>query len=354
MAKHIHFVHFTTQPGGIEVKRPLMVENLVNYRFSAFVMRPPKPDGRNVYDGVPIKLSYGTNSAFAFWHLFKYARKNRNEVFHVFNIGPIALLMIRIAGVKKLVYAIHGTIYWRSKSQRLVRKIAWKLAMSSKYVITSNSLYSGSVFVNKVMKKASPLVLYNPIDSERFFKPTNHSINSKSLKIVYSGRLSSGKNLMKWIEIAYAINKIHPEYKFELFGEGPLKQDLQDYINKKNLQNVVLLKGFTDRPEEIYQGADLLLFLSEYESFGNVVIESILCGTPVIVGAIPSMKEIFRDYPEFLVPLDEYLLENVMQKIQQIGELRVATESAANEFKERYSLRQYISAVDNIYASYYA
>jgi glycosyltransferase involved in cell wall biosynthesis len=348
----IHFVHFSSKPGGIEVLIPILINNLKSFVFSSFVLRPLPINEISVYRNVLIDVTYGTSGRSTYWHLFIYGRKNRKDIFHVFNIGPVALFVLRLAGVKKLVYGIHGTIYWKTKTQYLLRKPLWKLAISPRYIITSNSVYSGDVFIKKVLNTAKPILLYNPIDYERFVRLTERSVNIKSIKIVYCGRLTQGKNLFKWIEIAGKIHVKHPEFCFEIFGDGPLKQRLRNFIGEANLQEVVFLKGFCQNAEEIFQNADLLLFLSEYESFGNVVVESVLCDTPVIVSNIPSMKEIFRNYPEFLVDLDQNLELNILQKIERLDSLRLLAEKAAVEFRERFSLNQHISKIEKIYASF--
>jgi glycosyltransferase involved in cell wall biosynthesis len=352
MITRVHFVHFSTQPGGIEVLLPILIKKLQSVIFNSFVLRPSEKNKINIYCNIAINIVYGEKGIKAYWKLLKYAITYREDIFHVFNIGPIALFILRIAGVKKLIYAIHGTIYWKTRNQRMYRKHLWRFAMKPQYFISSNSAYSGNVFVKNVLKTAKPLLIYNPIDSNRFKKLDNRNSNIEKLKIVYSGRLAPGKNLFRWISIANYIYKKHPGYRFEIYGDGPLKQGLQNLILDNNLEDIITVKGFCRNAEEIYQNADLLLFLSEYESFGNVVVESILCETPVITGAIPSMKEIFQNFSEFLVNLDDDLEQNIMLKIEQIENLRLLAKNAAQEFREIFSLEQHIRKVEIIYDSF--
>jgi len=348
----VHLVHFSSKPGGLEVLLPILINNLNSFVFNSFVMRPHPLNEINVYEKVSVPITYGTSGISTYWRLLIYGRKNRKDIFHVFNIGPFALFILRLAGVRKLVYGIHGTIYWKTGKQQLLRKPVWKLAMNSNYIITSNSVFSGNVFREKVIKSSKPLLLYNPIDSGRFTKPVSRNKSIENVKIVYSGRLAHGKNLLKWIEIADTISKKHPGFRFEIYGDGPLKQKLNEFIVQKGLQEMIVLKGFCAKPEEIYQKADLLMFLSEYESFGNVVVESILSETPVIATAIPSMKEIFMNYPEFLVEPDQNLEFSILKKIEQLDSLRLSAERAATEFRERFSLKQHLIKVKDIYASF--
>lgn len=347
MNKKVHFIHFSSRPGGIEVLFPNMVYNLENVEISAFVIRPADVNEKNVYDNTKVNVTYGTSGYTTYFHLFRYAFKYHRDIFHVFNIGPFALLMLRLAGVKKLVYAIHGTIYWKTGFQKVIRKMCWNFAMSKKYFVTSNSEFSGIVFNKKVLKWIKPITLYNPIDVFRFNPEVEPRTGFK--KIVYSGRLANGKNLIRWIKIAESIHEKYPDIIFEIYGEGPLKSTLQTDITAQNLDNIVFLKGYTNRPEQIYQHADLLIFLSEYESFGNVVVESILCETPVIVSAIPSMKEIFKNFPCFLVELNDDLERNIMRMLINIVYLKEQSIRAAKEFRERFSVEKHINTLNQIY-----
>ncbi|MFM2376159.1 MAG: hypothetical protein RLZZ165_1256 [Bacteroidota bacterium] len=52
--------------------------------------------------------------------------------------------------------------------------------------------------------------------------------------------------------------------------------------------------GFVREPEEIYAAGDFTLLPSKYDSFGQVVTESLLCGTPVIVSGMTGAKAIVR------------------------------------------------------------
>lgn len=60
-----------------------------------------------------------------------------------------------------------------------------------------------------------------------------------------------------------------------------------NYVDEKNLQ-------------ELYQKAQLMVYLSDYEGFGLPPLESIACGTPVLVSNIPVEKEIMGDAAIFV------------------------------------------------------
>ena len=139
------------------------------------------------------------------------------------------------------------------------------------------------------------------------------------------------------------------KYKFYLYGEGVLRNELENYSKQLNIQEHVKFMGFSNEIEKVYNDADLMLFLSDHESFGNVAVECILCGTPVIVSSIPSMKEIFRNYPDFLVDLDNSTAENIIMRMNSLGFLKKKAMSAQKEFYERFSLDTHLNNIKEVY-----
>lgn len=348
----VHLVHFCSQPGGIEVLLPACIDKMEGYNFSAFVIRPPGPRGINIYSSSEINVNYGSLSNFiALFRLYNYARHHRYQIFNAFNIGPLFLLTMRLAGIKKLVYSIHGTKHWKTRWKGFFIKILWRLALKEDYKIVSNSEFSKKIFLEKVNPKVSIRVLYNPIDSNRF-TPLKHRNSNQDYRIIYVGRLNKGKNLNRWIELAVKLHGVNKNTSFEIYGDGPLYNSLDSQIKLLNAERYVCLKAFRPDIESIYRNADLLLFLSEYESFGNVVVESILCGLPVIASDIPAMREIFRDFPEFLVKVDDNLADNVIQMLKGKDKLGEVALKARDQFMTRFSTETHIAALDRIYKSF--
>jgi glycosyltransferase involved in cell wall biosynthesis len=327
-----------------------MTERLPRYSFSAFIIRPPSPGSSDVYSGKPVEKTYGSlNNISAAVKLFAYAVRNRHSVFHVFNIGPIFLLTLRLAGIRSLIYSIHGTQYWRNGIQRVILRIPWRLSLSSKYIFTANSGFSKEVFLREVFSGYAIKVLYNPIDSDRF-KPVDGRVRSEyPRRIIYCGRLDKEKNLDEWIRTAIAIHKKHPDIVFEIYGEGPERKHLETLVTGSGTGSRIILKGFTPKLEQVMQDADLLMFLSRGESFGNVVVESILCGTPVIAFDIPSMREIFRDFPVFLISQDANVPEALLKKMKDFDQLNRAAVPARESFMARFSPQAHLDALAELY-----
>ena len=353
VAKKICLVHYSSAPGGIEVLMPEIIRMFPDTEFSVFVLRPHVNGSVNVYENLNLSITYGSvNNFTAAYRLLRHGIKNREAIFHGFNTGPFFLLIIRLAGIRKAVYSIRGTLYYSNFIQKIFRKYVWHMAISDGYRFIANSDYSRDVFLKYIhLKKTGIEVIYNPVYSNRI-KFSQAKKNNQLLKIIYVGRLTEGKNLFRWLDMAASIHEMRNETRFFIYGEGPLKDQLIEYTNKIGANGYVAFKGYVSDIAEVYQEADLMMFLSEHEFFGNVVVESILYGTPVIASDIPSMREIFKNYPQFLIPAGDQMESEMPEKVTNINELKKLVPEAATEFMERFSMEQHINGLRQVYGSF--
>lgn len=124
--------------------------------------------------------------------------------------------------------------------------------------------------------KTSVIPNYLPIYPNQ---PTNLSIEKK--RAIAVGRLNYQKGqdmlLMAWEKV----QKQHPDWHLDIFGDGNEKDSLNAQCSTLNLQTVSLHSAITDIYSE-YMKSDLLVCSSRWEAFGLVIIEAMSCGIPVI------------------------------------------------------------------------
>lgn len=113
--------------------------------------------------------------------------------------------------------------------------------------------------------------------------------------IVYVGRLSHEKGVMRLLRIWEYISEELPQYTLSIYGEGYAKGEMEEYIRRQKLKNIHF-KGFCSNLDDIYSTADLLCMTSETEGFGMVLIEAMYYGVPCVSFDCPvSPKEIIAD-----------------------------------------------------------
>jgi len=81
---------------------------------------------------------------------------------------------------------------------------------------------------------------------------------------------------------ALAIHRQHHPGRLMILGVGPLQQRLEALTRELGLTEAVTFLGFRDNPLPYFRRADAFVLGSYSEGFGNVLVEAMGCGTPVI------------------------------------------------------------------------
>ncbi|MGJ7461990.1 glycosyltransferase [Halomonas sp. MA07-2] len=79
-----------------------------------------------------------------------------------------------------------------------------------------------------------------------------------------------------------------PEARLMFVGDGSGRNELLSLARELGVADRVILVGFHPDPTPFYQTADVFALSSDYEGFGNVIVEAMACGTPVVATDCPS------------------------------------------------------------------
>jgi glycosyltransferase involved in cell wall biosynthesis len=152
-----------------------------------------------------------------------------------------------------------------------------------------------------------------------------YQIHEKYL-FVYVGRIAAEKDVHLLPQIAKQLpESVKNDVHWLIVGDGPLKEKLQQDI-PDNMTFVGYLHG--EELAKTYTAADIFVFPSATETFGNVVLESLASGTPVIGADSGGVKNIVEhgkfgylcepgNVESFVHAILQCLLSNA--KIKQMG-----------------------------------
>ena len=111
-------------------------------------------------------------------------------------------------------------------------------------------------------------------------------------KIVYVGRVAKEKDLDVLIEVYDQLARRRPECSLAVVGDGPYLQTMKEALNHSN----IIFTGFLFGEElsQAYASSDVFVFPSTTDTFGNVVLEAMASGVPVIVSDKGGPREIVQ------------------------------------------------------------
>ncbi len=112
--------------------------------------------------------------------------------------------------------------------------------------------------------------------------------------IVAAGRLAEAKNYPLLIDAMSLLRAKVPARLF-ILGQGELEGAIRARIAERGLGDAVVLCGFQKNPWKFIGKADVFVLTSHYEGFGNVLVEAMACGVPVVATASAGTRDIVRD-----------------------------------------------------------
>jgi glycosyltransferase involved in cell wall biosynthesis len=230
--------------------------------------------------------------AFVIGPLARYLRIKRPSVLwaHLWPLNAIAVVGWMLAGTNtKLFVTNHNMLFYSYVGGSLRRKYLLRLLAPLAY-----RLATGITAVSKgvaselehlaLLDKGSVRVIYNPvvrpdrlkeINGERLWGSGSH------FRIISVGELKRQKNHSVLIDAIAKLKGILP-IKCIIIGEGVLRSALQSQINALELADTVSLIGYQSKPFSWYETADLFVLSSDWEGFGNVLIEALSVGLNIV------------------------------------------------------------------------
>jgi glycosyltransferase involved in cell wall biosynthesis len=187
---------------------------------------------------------------------------------------------------KKLIWSVRGELNNNALNFSSWKKIPilFLYKMFNKNIVYHSTSIQETVGIQKIFPKNKTIELPNFIaTSARLQMPNSHDL-------LYVGRIHPIKSLHKLIS-GLALSKVFLESSAKLFIVGKheqrhdyYKKELLSLIDKLELKEKIVFKGHLegDAKEKMYASSYALVLPSETENFGNVVVESLNQGTPVI------------------------------------------------------------------------
>lgn len=143
-------------------------------------------------------------------------------------------------------------------------------------------------------------------------------------RVVMLNRLAPGKRVDQAVRAFAAVVAALPDARLDVYGDGPLRDELQRLIDERGLGAHVALRGRTDDPGRVLDEAAVFLSTSAYEGQGLSIAEAMVHGCPVIAYDAPyGPRDALSEGGGLLVPDgDEAALTDALVAVLSDLELR--------------------------------
>lgn len=347
------------------VQQGVKVDLLVGWDFS--LGQPVADEGVNAFF-VPVKRKsvHCSGGVAALSFIFKGARQiarltreRRYDLIHYFFSVPSGFIQATVHGKIPYICSLRGidVPFFMKNEFPALQLIAlpfnyWILKKAAAVLSLS---YELSRQLQRWFRSIQPQVIYNGLDTSHIpFKKERAAV---ARRFVCVSRLVKFKKLDLLIDAFSRICHDFPDATLDIFGDGYLRAELQERIERRGLSSVIKLCGYCV-PETLREkilAYDVFVLPSVADSFGMVFIEAMAAGLPIIAADSGGPKEIVVHGQNGLLvkPHDVNALALAMRQFLEQEALcarmgRTAREHVETEFSLQKMVREHLSVYEHV------
>ncbi len=319
----------------------------MNKRFAEYGVYPIQIKHKGYYDVLRSALK-----------LRKIIQKERVDVVHANLmldkiIVPLACLGLDVKKIATLHAAVDSKMGWTKKK---------RLSLGFVYFLLNN-YYHSIIAVSKAarisaeevggLKKGKAEVIYTGIKPFFQKKCLEPLFPKGSIVIGTSCRFDPVKGLIRLVRVFEKIHKNFPQTRLLLIGDGKERSKIEKEIIKLEIDEKIVMPGFTDEIDLYLNQIDFYINSSFSEALGLGTIEALSLSKPVIASNVGGLREYIKDdFNGILINFDNE--NSAAEEIQNFllrnkNNYSVLSENAKVTFDENFSTEKYKKNLLNVY-----
>ena len=266
-------------------------------------------------------IPYKTRYLELFWKIFKFPKVDSfiPDVDAIYIPGEEQVISKKY----KIFYTIHDIYQFHDESLSIRKRIL--LSAYKRYtrkninkVITVSEFSKKDISALLNIELKDIIVLGNALgfDSEKNIAPLEKKIDFNYKKyIVIGGPIHKKKGGVEIIKLCSELKKNNSDLK--IYVTGGVDKNFEESYRKANLSNTQVFEILNvSEIVKMVKNALCYIQLSNYESFGMMVIEAMYLGTPVIISDIPGLKEVSKGNSIICNNNDTKLIISKIEKLE--------------------------------------
>lgn len=284
MKKSLGIVCPTGNFGGMELDSIKLVKKLNPHCNIIFITKKDGFLDKNFSsyiskDNCTVLETFEKSSFIFFKAIFDFKniiKKHNIENLIYFGTSKLQFMYCAILGTNINLIVRHGTTRAKPKSG-LLHKIIYSRV--DNHIAISEHLLENVKKTFPLGKNTKCTLIYPSIKTEEYKKEKN-----KKLNILHVGRIVKGKGQVDAIKACDVLVKNGIDFEFFIVGgfEKSFEKEFLHFYNQIEYKNKIKLIGFKNEVNKYFIKADVFLFPSYGEGFGNAFIESIAYGCKAV------------------------------------------------------------------------
>lgn len=358
---HLVLCYYPSQAGGPANAIYWLNSSLNSNCFSVDVIStrlglPERIDFKVYHENHNASFIKGKRLAYFYECLKKIKNAQIVQFSSLFFLPTLPILMVAIISGKSVVVSTRGELYKAAISQKEFRKkIYLKLFRSFQ---NSINFHATNDFEARLIREYFPSAK-SICEIPNYIKlPKKLDLDVKS-EFTFVGRINPIKNIELIIAAMIQIHEFHPNVKLNIVGAASLdyeksyQRSLQVQIEESGLGNTVFFRGHIegDLKNKIVASSKALILPSKSENFGNVILEALAQGTPVIASQNTPWKLLEQYKSGMWVGSNINELKNAMLKILELDKTtyQQMRKNAYELCKSKFDIKENIKVWEEYY-----
>ncbi len=253
------------------------------------------------------------------------------------------------------------SVSWKTILSRKALASAWeRFWILKKYKASRTRFLAISPDVRTFLQNQLPLSLQdityipNAINIKRFSGKKTGFMEDGILKIISVGSLVKKKNHALLIRLSSLLKEQHIPHRIDIYGEGPLRPQLEQEIANQSLENSIFFHGNSGEIPQKMHASDVYIHPATYEPFGLVLLEAMASGLPVISVDGYGNRELIMDGKNGFLLSNDAPAEEILNKIKWLLSDPSRPAKMAEEgliFCRNYGMENYADRMLELYSA---
>jgi len=373
---------FPPVSGGISTYSYEITKNLADSGEDIIVLAP-RYKGYQIFDknekqklkiirkSLPFKFkhSYYIKTIIQFFYLIYYVRKFNIKLIHCATWIPCGVAALLLYKIWRKPYIITTyALELLEPQQSRYRTGVMKLVLNNAYRVIAISNYTRNILLDLGISKQKIELIPLGVNIKRFEQKKDTSdiikkygIQNKKIILTVSTLIYPYKGHDRVIKALSKVVVKIPDATYLIVGGGPLKENLEDLVNKLKLENHVIFVGQVEHKDIVkyYNLCDVFIMPSSedktkgyVEGFGLVYLEANACGKPAIGGNCGGTKDAIVDGVTGLLvdPLNiDEIADAIIKILTDKNYAKTLGEKGRERVKREFSWEKIAEKTRNLY-----